>query len=113
MFDCESVPSSSLLSLYLDYGADSQACDEGEFKVSERGMRFRARWHFEIGTQLAVSCVLPKPRQMAKRLTLEGIVVWCEPCRDGGYESTVLFLELPDELKHSLREFSCQLASVP
>jgi hypothetical protein len=44
-------------------------------------------------------------------MTIEGIVVWCEPKDGKRHESTLLFLELPDELKPSLREFSYQLAA--
>jgi hypothetical protein len=44
-------------------------------------------------------------------MTVEGIVVWCEPKGEKGHESTLLFLELPDELKPSLREFSHSLAT--
>jgi len=42
---------------------------------------------------------------------IEGIVVWCERLDAKRFESTVLFLELPDELRPGLREFSYQLAT--
>lgn len=97
-------------SLYLDYGADEQSCGHEDLEISERGMRFLSRWHFDIGTQIAVSLVRPCAVHGACRVKLEGIVVWCEP-RDGKcFESTLLFPELPDELKPSLREFSHLLA---
>ena len=99
-------------SLYLDYGADAQRCGCGDIDLSERGMRFTSRWQFSIGTQLSVLLVHAHPRLGLCRMTLEGIVVWCEPKADKGHESTLLFLELPDELKPSLREFSHQLAAV-
>jgi len=97
-------------SLYLDYGADAQRCGLGDIDVSERGMRFTSRWQFSIGTQLSVLLTHRHPRLGMCRMTIEGIVVWCEPKADKGHESTLLFPELPDELKHSLREFSLQLA---
>ena len=97
-------------SLYLDYGADAQSCGFGEIDLSERGMRFTSRWQFSIGTQLSVLLVHTHPRLGLRRMPLEGIVVWCEPKDGKGFESTLLFLELPDELKPSLREFSHQLA---
>jgi hypothetical protein len=99
-------------SLYLDYGADAQRCGCGDIEVSERGMRFTSRWQFSIGTQLSVLLVHMHPRLGLCRMTIEGIVVWCEPKADKGHESTLLFLELPDELKPSLREFSHQLTAV-
>jgi hypothetical protein len=112
MFDCPSAAASSsqLTALYLDYGADEQICANGALEVSERGMRFVSRWRFDIGTQLAISCVFRHPRLGTQRVTVEGTVVWCEASPKDGYESTLLFLELPDELKQSLREFSYQLA---
>ncbi len=75
-------------------------------------MLFRSRWRFEIGTQLAISFVSERGRFGKKRLTAEGIVVWCESCPGdpATFESTLLFLELPDELKQSLRELSFLLA---
>ena len=99
-------------SLYLDYGADAQNCGFGDIDLSERGMRFTSRWQFSIGTQLSVLLVHTHPRLGPCRMTLEGTVVWCEPKAGKGHESTLLFLELPDELKPSLREFSHQLTAV-
>lgn len=95
-------------SLYLDYGADAQACDPDAVEISERGMKLRSRWKFEIGMQLSVALVAERPRVGRSRLVAEGIVVWCEPVpgEPKTYESTVLFLELPDDLRQSLREFS-------
>ncbi len=97
-------------SLYLDYGADAQVCDAGDLDISERGMRFTSRWQFSIGTQLSVLLVHMDPRRGLCRMAIDGLVVWCEPKPEKGYESTLLFLELPDELKPSLREFSHTLA---
>jgi hypothetical protein len=73
-------------------------------------MIFRSRWRFEIGVQLSVALVAEHPEAGRSRIAAEGIVVWCEPVpgQPKTYESTILFLELPDELKRSLREFSRQ-----
>ena len=97
--------------LYLDYGADSQSCGSEDLEISERGMRFQSRWRFDIGTQISVLLTHMDPRLGLSRMTLDGIVVWCEPQAGQGYESTLLFLELPDELRPSLREFSQTLAA--
>ena len=97
--------------LYLDYGADSQSCGSDDLEISERGMRFESRWHFAIGTQVSVLLTHMDPRLGLSRMVVEGIVVWCEPRAGKGYESTLLFLELPDELRPSLREFSHTLAA--
>ena len=60
---------------------------------------------------MAVSCVFANPRLGRKRVTVEGIVVWCERVAANTFESTLLFLELPDELKEGLREISFQLSA--
>ena len=93
-------------SVVLDYGADAEACSEDAVDISERGMRLRSHWRFEIGTQLSVSLVPPKPLVNAKRMVIEATVVWCEKRGERCYESTFLFLELPDDQKQYLREFS-------
>src|SRR5678815_5510894 len=106
MFDREPLPSERCPSLYLYYGVDAQFCENGGIEVSDRGMCFSSRWRFDIGTQILVCCVFENPRLGMQRVTVEGIVVWCEPKGGDCYESTLLFLELPDDLKQGLREFS-------
>ena len=69
-------------------------------------MRFTSEWQFTIGTQFDVLFRHMHPRLGLCHLRLEGIVVWCEPCAGPRYEATLLFLELPDELRPTLREFS-------
>ena len=96
--------------MFLDYGVDSIRCGAGEVDVSERGMRFTTQWKFDIGTQLAVSLSELHPRLGLRRVAIEGIVVWCERKPDQRHESTLLFLELPEDVKAALREFSHQLA---
>lgn len=102
----ESFPAGVSPSLYLDWGADAERGRLGTVEVSERGMKFEARWQFSIGTQLAVALHFMHPRLGLQRVTVEGIVVWCEPTAGKRFESTLLFLELPDELRPCLREFS-------
>ena len=114
MFDSDPVHFSDnrVPALYLDYGADAQSCEAGGLEISERGMFFRSRWRFDIGTQLAVACVQQHPELGAQRVVVEGLVVWCETKTSGGFktfETTLLFLELPDELKQGLKNFTCQL----
>jgi hypothetical protein len=111
MFERESDPRRCVPLLYLDYGVDAQSCENGGIEISDRGMRLRSRWRFDIGTQIAVACVFPHPRLGAQRVTVEGIVVWCERTSAQCFESTLLFLELPEDLKQSLREFSFQLSA--
>ncbi len=112
---CEfnSLPKCGRPSLCLDYGVDEQPCGPS-FDLSERGMRFVSRWNFSLGTTLSIKCVWQHPRFGARRIPIEGIVVWSEPVIDAdgsSYETTILFLDLPDALKASLREFSFALES--
>jgi hypothetical protein len=108
MLESETEPSPvpRIASIVLDYGLDAEACPEDAVELSERGMRLRSHWQFEIGTQLSIAVVRSHPRLGLERVTVDGIVVWCEPVGQRCYESTLLFLELPDELKQQLREFS-------
>jgi hypothetical protein len=102
----ESVPVGLAPSFFLDYGVDAERGACGSVEISERGMRFICRWQFSIGTQLSIALHHMHPRLGLSRITVEGIVVWCEPTADKRHESTLLFLELPDELRPCLREFS-------
>jgi hypothetical protein len=94
------------VSIYFDDAGEAQQCGEGEVEISERGLRFTSRWLFTIGTQLGVAVTHMHPRLGLCRLQLEGIVVWCEPRGERSHETTLLFLEFPDEIRPSLREFS-------
>ena len=93
-------------SLYLDYGADADGGREAAVEICERGMKFQSPWQFSIGTQLSVALQHLDPQSGPTRMTIEGIVVWCVPTEGKRYESTLLFLELPDEQRDRLREFS-------
>jgi len=105
------MTSQSRLSLHLDYGADAQDCDRTDLEICERGMHFRSRWCFNFGTKLAVAIIQTHPRFGPRRMKLEGHVVCCEEQPGHGYETTLLFSPLPDELRPSLREFSQALAA--
>ncbi len=110
-----SFPVGPRAQLVLDCGLDEQPVDQ-EFTIDERGMRFSSRWQFSLGTQLAIGCQYGHPRLAKRGVRLEGIVVWCERQMSSGettptYETTVLFLELPDDLRQSLREFSHRLGT--
>ena len=100
--------------LVLEYGVDEQSCEQG-IAIDERGLRFITRWQFSLGTQLQVKCRYRHPLLGWSDVLMEGIVVWCESVGRGdeqpAYETTVLFLDLPDELRRSLREFSFHLES--
>jgi hypothetical protein len=99
-----------ITSLSLDFGVDDQECTENSVEITESAMHMRTRWCFELGTQIAVSFVCQDPTHTKRRLTANGVVVGCEECGDSPktFQSTLLFLELPDDLKQCLRELSCR-----
>lgn len=102
----EIPPSGSRASILLDGDSGVQQSAAGEVSLSERGLRFTSPWRFAIGTQLKVAVNDMHPRLGLCRMQLDGIVVWCEPRGEQGHETTLLFLEFPDEIRPSLREFS-------
>jgi PilZ domain len=102
----EIPPPTPRASFHLDDAAGLQQCSTGAVEISERGLRFTCPWSFTIGTQLSVAVTDMHPRLGLCRMSLEGIVVWCEPRGEQGHETTLLFLEFPDEIRPSLREFS-------
>lgn len=97
--------------IYMDSGAEAQRCGAGGLEISELGMRFLSTSLFSIGTTLAVTLHHMHPRLGLCRIALEGLVVWCEPRAGHRCECTILFLELPDAIRPSLREFSQALAA--
>ena len=114
MCDRDLLLAGSRAHLVLEYGVDEQTCERG-IAIDERGMRFVAGWRFSLGTQLAVKCRYMHPLLGWSDVMLEGIVVWCESVgrtdEQPACETTVLFLDLPDELRRSLREFSYHLVT--
>jgi hypothetical protein len=97
----------------MDYGADAESCSNDAVQISERGMRLKSHWRFDIGTQISVALVRSHPRLGRERVTVDAIVVWCEPKGERCYESMLLFLDLPEDLKQNLREFSFPLGATP
>lgn len=116
MFDQSSQPAPKGLapSLYLDYGADEHDCEEHEFEICERGMHFKTRWQFPVGTQLAVAFTFRDSEGKMQRTSTEGIIVDCERVGCDCHQTTLLFLELPDPLRAVIGDTSRQLeANVP
>jgi hypothetical protein len=111
--EIQPLPSRQITAVVLDYGADAESCEEDAVEISERGMRLKSHWQFDIGTQLSIALVRPHPRLCRERVTVVAIVVWCEPKGERCYESTLLFLDLPEDFKQLLREFSLPLGTAP
>ena len=84
--------------IYLDYGIDCCFGNHDDLAISERGIVLRSRWHFPLGTQLAMRicahAVSPDDCPVCEDVT--GMVVSCErieeryPC----FKATILFLDV-------------------
>ena len=98
----DSLSSGVAPSIYLDYGADTHDCSDQGFEICGRGMRFSSRWQFSLGTQLAVSFSFQDNRGELQRVATEGIVVDCEQVACKCHRTTLLFIDLPAELRAAL-----------
>ncbi len=108
-------PSHIRPSIYLDYGVDAAAAEDTACEVCERGMRFCARWHFEVGTLLSVAFTFEE-MGVPQRVEAEGVVVECgrEPdvaSRCSCYRTTLAFLETPPALRSRLGNVSARLSA--
>lgn len=93
--------------LFLDYGADAVDAETAACEVCERGMRFRSQWQFDIGAILRVAFAFEDGAP--QRIEAEGLVIECaaEGCRI--FQTTLAFIETPQELRASLGKVSTQL----
>ena len=92
-----------LTSIYLDYGADVQECRLADLNISERGMKFKSRWQFSIGTQLELRFCFQNLRGRKVKVEVEGIVVGSEAAPGEGWDHLLIFPEIPPALKAHLR----------
>ena len=94
-------------SLFLDYGVDAVDGRDAACEICERGMRFKAQWQFAIGAVLHIAFAFEDgdPR----RIEAEGLVIECTPGEDKGFQTTLAFLEMPQELRASLGKVSHRL----
>lgn len=93
-----------LTSIYLDYGTDSKECLLSELNLSERGMEFKARWQFAVGTQLEIVFSYHDRLGRLIKTPVEGIVVDCEPIPGEGFAHLLIFPESSPAIKASIRE---------
>lgn len=113
------IPSSSgqVPSLQVAYGTRCACMDGGGFKITERGMRFKSRWDFPVGTELQVELAIEgaddAPGDDANSVEVSGVVVDCElvPESCGCYTVTLLFLDLPVTARCGLRDVSRKISA--
>ena len=90
-------PQSLRPSIYLDYGADAINAADAACEICERGMRFSAQWHFEVGTVLHIAIAFEEGSPC--RIEAESLVIECLPIGCCEYLITLAFVEPPPELR--------------
>ena len=93
-----------LTAIYLEYGADAHECSHSDLNISERGMVFKSRWQFAVGTQLSLLFAYKDLFGRPARTEVEGIVVDCEQITTGGFNHLLIFPEITPELKAAIRD---------
>ena len=111
-----SDPSSKTASIHLDYGADSADFDFSDLHICAKGLCLRTRWFFEPGAELSVNFqITDDSRDGAGRLLkTEGYVAACERNPSGeGYDVTVVFVEVTDDILAAIRDLSGATVGLP
>ncbi len=93
--------------LFLDYGADAVDAETAACELCERGMRFRSQWRFDLGSVLRVAFAFDDGTP--QRIEAEGFVVDCAADGVKIYQTTLAFMEPPQELRQSLGRVSARL----
>ncbi|MEI8340423.1 MAG: hypothetical protein WCH43_02675 [Verrucomicrobiota bacterium] len=96
-------------SIFLDYGADGEKCDDKEIRLCERGMCFKSRWQFELGAELAIALTYQDRGAELQRANLHGIIAGCEKICTCCFEITLLFVDLPEGMQPVIAEISSRL----
>jgi|GEM_PF-3739879 len=94
-------------SICLEHGADECALDE-RMEICARGMSFHTRWQWSPGTQLAVAFSFLDENGALGKMRTDGIVVDCERVAAQCYRTTLLFLDVPEELRAHLENCAPQ-----
>ena len=102
-----SDPFDKAASIHLDYGADSADFDFSNLHICSKGLRIKTRWFFEPGAELSVNFQIDdgSRKNGGRLLKTEGVVAACEPDEAGdGYEVTVVFVEVTDDILAVIRD---------
>ena len=90
--------------LCLEHGADESATDY--LTVEERGATFESPWQFEPLAELVLCLAWRHPRHGFQRTPVNGVVVDSQKTNEGRYQTVVLFPDLPEEKRASVRAFA-------
>jgi hypothetical protein len=103
---CSGHAQGAKFAVYLDYGIDCFFGKHADLRITERGIIFRSRWRFPLGTQLALRiCARPMgPEDCAICQDLTGIVVSCERVsgHQSRFEATILLLDVTRPVQQEL-----------
>ncbi len=113
-----SDPFDKAASIHLEYGADSADFDFGDLHICPKGLSIKTRWYFEPGAELSVNFQIDDGSRDGggggRLLKTEGIVAACEPDGTGnGYEVTVVFVEVTDDILAVIRDVAGVTAILP
>jgi len=98
-------------SIFLDYGADGVAGEDAKCEICERGMRFKSRWQFTQGTVMSIG--ISYEDVGTRRVEAEGSVIECDPDGECKYLTTLVFLDIPPELRQALGRVGNTLTARP
>lgn len=92
--------------LHLD-GPTPPLVGEG-FRLCPLGVQFRAKTTADPYAEMSIDVVLPSDREdiPTRRITIQGIVVQCDPVGDGEYKVAMYFVDLDTEHYDLIREVS-------
>ncbi|MEI8233580.1 MAG: hypothetical protein WCH57_02715 [Verrucomicrobiota bacterium] len=93
--------------LYLDYGVDAVDAEDAACEICERGMRFNSPWRFALGSVLRLAFAFEDGE--ARRIEAEAYVVDCQAGEGREYQTTLAFVEAPQELRDSLGKVATRL----
>lgn len=90
--------------LLLDHGADETTCQQ--LRLGEHGATFESPWRFTPMAEMLICLAWEHPRLGRQRTPVNGIIVESRRCGPAKYRTTVLFLDLPEDGRASVREFA-------
>lgn len=94
-------------SIFLDYGVDGTCGEDAACEVCERGMRFKSRWQFSLGTVLSIAFAFDEGSP--QRVEAEGIVIESTTAGEREYLTTLAFVDIPPALRTTLGKVSTRL----
>jgi hypothetical protein len=109
MFDRTREITAASSAIYLEYGADEADCEQQEVGVCGRGLSFKSRWKFPLGTELAVVISFRDADGSETRVSVEGVIVECEPVSAHCWRTVLAFVDLSDDIRARVDDLASHL----